>query len=123
MSVGDGWLGLIDNGCALIQGHITSGRSRRARALRAIRNKKLFGWELDAVKQPLCSQVVAMQVKEKFGGLRFYVSGGDAYTNGIIAMMEFMSEKTCDSCGNPGTVGGKGWLTCKCSSCRKATEK
>ena len=32
-----------------------------------------------------------VQVKEKFGGLRFYVEGGDEYIQGLIAMSEAYS--------------------------------
>lgn len=66
-----------------------------------------------------CSQVVAVQVKEKFGGLRFYVDGGDDYTDGIIRMAEAMSVVTCEECGNVGTVGGSGWISTKCDEHRK----
>ena len=65
-----------------------------------------------------CDQLVATQVKEKFGGLRFYYDGGDTYTAGIVDMMENMSNVTCDSCGAPGESGGRGWITVKCGPCR-----
>jgi len=52
----------------------------------------------------LCSQIEkhterkdivceAMQVKEKFGGLRFYAAETDDYINGLIAMSESLSFK------------------------------
>jgi hypothetical protein len=65
-----------------------------------------------------CPQVVAEQVKEKFGSLRFYVSGGDQFTDGVVQMLELMSEVTCEKCGHPGKIGGKGWLSCRCDICR-----
>lgn len=34
-----------------------------------------------------------VQVKEKFGGLRFYVMGGDDYIFGLIAMAESYSHR------------------------------
>jgi hypothetical protein len=63
-------------------------------------------------------QVVAEQVKEKFGTLRFYVSGGDSFTDGVVQMAELMSGVTCDKCAAPATVGGKGWYSCRCDVCR-----
>ena len=73
--------------------------------------------ELKEVKDA-CEQLIATQVKEKFGGLRFYYQGGDDYTGGIVDMMENMSNVTCDSCGAPGAAGGGGWITVKCGACR-----
>ena len=61
------------------------------------------------------------QVKEKFGGLRFYHNG--AYKSDIDAVVNFaegLSYKICEECGNPGsTKGGKGWIRCLCLSCRE----
>ena len=66
-----------------------------------------------------CSQVIAEQIKEKFGTLRFYTSGGDDYTDGVIRMAEAMSGSTCETCGNPGTTGGKGWIKTACEEHHK----
>jgi hypothetical protein len=41
------------------------------------------------------------QVKEKFGGLRFYINGGDDYIRGLIMMAEVMSTKICYFTGHP----------------------
>ena len=64
-----------------------------------------------------CEQLVAAQVKEKFGTLRFYSDGGDSYIRGVLSMMERMSSITCESCGNPGKTRNGGWLTTLCNSC------
>ena len=44
---------------------------------------------------PDVEQVVAEQVKEKFGGLRFYYRGGDGdqYIRGMISLAEVLSER------------------------------
>jgi hypothetical protein len=60
------------------------------------------------------AQVVATQVKEKFGGLRFYVSGGDEKTNAYIMFAEAMSYKICEVCGKPGRQRGSSWLVTLC---------
>lgn len=57
------------------------------------------------------------QIKEKYGTLRMYSDGGDAYTDGIIAMAEAMSGVTCELCGAPGKLKGGGWLTTRCDKC------
>ncbi|ADG18186.1 conserved hypothetical protein [Paraburkholderia atlantica] len=48
------------------------------------------------------SQVVAIQVKEKFGGLCFYANGLDAEQAGMIELAETMSKQLCEVCGNRG---------------------
>jgi hypothetical protein len=65
---------------------------------------------------------VATQVKEKFGTLRFYVSGGDDFTNGVIRMAEAMSSVTCEECGKPGTTSGPGWVRTLCVEHRKKND-
>lgn len=59
-------------------------------------------------------QVVATQIKEKFGTLRFYYTGGDDYIDGLVRMAESMSAVTCETCGNPGERHGGGWVTTLC---------
>jgi hypothetical protein len=59
-------------------------------------------------------QVTLDQVKEKFGTLRFYYSGGDDYISGLVSMAESMSGVTCEECGKPGTSTGGGWIKTAC---------
>lgn len=66
----------------------------------------------------ICKQVIATQVKEKFGSMRFYYEGGDEYVSGIIDLMENMTSTTCDNCGAVGTKGGGGWISVRCAPCR-----
>jgi hypothetical protein len=42
------------------------------------------------------------QIKEKFGGLRFYIDGGDQYIRGLIDMAEMWAANTCEICGERG---------------------
>jgi len=60
-------------------------------------------------------QVVAIQVKEKFGTLRFYYNGGDDVIGGMVQMAESMSGVTCEECGNTGKRYGGGWITTLCA--------
>jgi len=56
----------------------------------------------------------AVQVKEKFGTLRFYIDGGtDAHYN-YIRFAESMSAVTCETCGAPGKIRGHGWYYTAC---------
>ena len=59
-------------------------------------------------------QVTLDQVKEKFGTLRFYYSGGDEYISGMVTMAEAISGITCETCGKPGTRTGGSWVKTAC---------
>lgn len=64
--------------------------------------------------RPVVPQVVADQVKEKFGTLRFYYHGGDEYISGLVAMAESMTAVTCEECGAPGKQRHGGWIRTLC---------
>jgi hypothetical protein len=70
----------------------------------------------------LIPQVTLDQVKEKFGTLRFYYSGGDDYISGLVSMAESMTGVTCEECGNPGTSRGGGWIHTYCGACEEKRE-
>lgn len=63
-----------------------------------------------------CPQVVADQVKEKFGTLRFYYHGGDDYCRGLESMAASMSGVTCETCGNVGKLRQGGWIRTLCDT-------
>ena len=65
IACGDGWYDLIDALCFSIQYWVDHGNV----------------------------QVEAVQVKSKWGGLRFYVNNSCEYVDGLIAMAEHMSYK------------------------------
>ena len=67
-------------------------------------------------------QVTLDQVKEKFGTLRFYYSGGDDYIRGMVSLAESMTGVTCESCGNIGERRGGGWVHTYCTPCEEARE-
>lgn len=78
IEVGDGWLHLIDALCACLQ------------------------WTTDHDGAP---QVVATQVKGKFGRLRFYRHEASEQQVGMIDLAAELSGRICDVCGNPGDRG------------------
>lgn len=77
----------------------------------------------------LCEEIVklnppedfkAFQVKEKFGGLRFYVGGSTAEINKLIDVAEEESYKICEDCGSREEVTSEGrWVKTLCKKCRK----
>lgn len=62
----------------------------------------------------VCPQVLVIQVKEKYGGLRFYYIGGDDCVDAMVDVAETMASKTCEVCGAPAAVGnGNMYVTCE----------
>ncbi len=102
---GDGWFNIIDRLCANIQHYIDW------------QNKK------NHEKHPVVEQVVAVQIKEKFGTLRFYYDGGDDTIGGMIRMAESMSAVTCEECGSPGHQRSGGWIRTLCDKHEEAYQE
>jgi hypothetical protein len=66
-----------------------------------------------------------LQIKEKFGGLRYYFasSGGlpdekFAAMTALVQQAENESYRTCEECGQPGEAKGPGWIRTLCDQCR-----
>jgi hypothetical protein len=60
------------------------------------------------------------QMKEKFGTLRFYYSGGNDRIHGLVEMTENLSGSVCEVCGTLGTLcrSNKGsWMRTMCEDC------
>ena len=60
---------------------------------------------------------IAVQVKEKYGGLRFYIEGGSDAVYAAIDKAEILSETICEICGEPGTTRNDGWVSTMCDKC------
>lgn len=54
------------------------------------------------------------QVKEKFGGLRFYINSAETEVFKLISKAENDSYSICEECGVPGTPNKKGWIKTLC---------
>lgn len=94
---GDGWYDLIDRLCAKIQKIIDDDP-----ALKGVYK--------------------AVQVKEKWGGLRFYMNYHHDEAEKYIGEAEEESEKTCEVCGKSGTLNDEGWISCLCDKCRNKND-
>mgnify|MGYP003344220814 FL=1 len=108
--IGDGWYPIISSLCFQIQNHIDW-------------SQKSHDWDITWNEEHpdqqrpirgIVPQVVATQVKEKFGGLRFYYEGGDDTIDGMVSMAEEWATKTCEDCGNVGTMRRGGWIRTLC---------
>jgi hypothetical protein len=104
---GDGWFNILDQLMSNIQHHIDW-------------NNQNFDKGYKQYKQ--VAQVTLDQVKEKFGTLRFYYTGGDDIIDGMVRMAESMSGCTCEECGNIGKSRGGGWIHTYCESCETKRE-
>ncbi len=79
----------------------------------------------------LCKKVVELdgevhlvQVKEKFGGLRFYIDGTkNEEVWKVISEAEERSFHICEKCGKPGTLREGGWLLTLCDKCDEERNK
>jgi hypothetical protein len=122
---GDGWYNIIDVLCGKLCSEYYAAKSR----YEFIKDKvgeKMYGGsgniitqgEIDLRKQIMeeeASKVpLAVQVKEKFGGLRFYYDGGDAEISGMVRMAESWADHTCEKCGNKGERRSGGWIRTLC---------
>jgi len=88
-AVGAGWWPMLETLCATVQSHIDQSKGR-------------------------CPQVTVDQIKEKFGALRFYYTGGDEFVSGVVYLAENLSSHMCEECGAPGKRVGGGWVKTLC---------
>lgn len=76
--------------------------------------------ELVRVSKNACTDVPrALQVKEKWGGLRFYATTSIEQHETIIEFAEAMSTRICEVCGDARTarVRGEKWFKTTCDTC------
>ena len=147
---GDGWFNILDQLMGNIQHHIDWKEKQRAGAIKynemaaqaKAGNFDLFEEDMKALsneyKEKRLEEIVAGdfravpesipqvtldQVKEKFGTLRFYYSGGDDAIDGMVRMAESMSGVTCEECSAPAQTHGPGWIRTICKPCEEKREE
>jgi hypothetical protein len=91
-AIGPGWWPIIESLCSNIQ-HYINWKNRESEVV---------------------PQVVVGQIKEKFGGLRFYYDGGDDRIHGMVSMAESWADRSCEECGNPGKSRRGSWIKTLC---------
>ena len=112
MECGDGWFDLIDTICKAIQNQTE---------------------HMNYLWPNLKFRLVAVQVKEKYGTLRFYndfiyADGLEEHdrdklekyinqVNGMVSFAEFMSGRICEVCGQKGSLDGGSFPRCRCKEC------
>lgn len=103
-AIGKGWWIIVDKLMGQIQWHIDN----------SVKNNK---WDLENDKtdvRPIIQQITVAQIKEKFGGLRFYYDGGDDYIYGLVSMAESWADIACEECGGIGHRRSGGWIRTLC---------
>lgn len=105
-AVGAGWWPILEKLCDNIQRHTDWRNTQRARLLENNEYKHPVPDEVDQVK--------VSQIKEKFGGLRFYYDGGDDTIDGMVRMAESWASTTCEECGAVGQQRSGGWIRTLC---------
>ncbi len=98
IAIGPGWWPIIESLCAQIHHHVKFKNEQRDR------------WN----RGEGCEPVKVTQIKEKFGGLRFYYDGGDATVDGMVRMAESWAIRSCEECGKPGRTRDGGWIRVLC---------
>jgi hypothetical protein len=84
------------------------------------------GWHklLDTLYNSMPEDVTVQQVKEKFGTLRFYYSGGDKIFDAIVSLTETVSGVVCEVCGKNGENKVRlGWYRTLCEECEKKEQE
>lgn len=84
-----------------------------------------YGWydllehtctDLDKLTASERNNIQFQQIKEKWGHLRIYGSGGSQLTDDIIENAEALSTYICDVCGIKGHLRKQGWLRVRCDT-------
>jgi hypothetical protein len=64
------------------------------------------------------------QVKEKFGGLRFYINSASKEVHDRISEAENLSYSVCEICGNPGELrSDRRWMLTLCDTHNEEPKK
>ena len=125
LDCGDGWYNIIDVLCGLLTSEYRGAQSRyefikdRVDQPQWEGSKDIITQEkIDDAKVRMDEEAakvpVAVQVKEKFGGLRFYVQAATDKHYQYISFAESMSHRTCEQCGAPGKTYTNGWHQTLC---------
>ena len=126
-SHGDGWYNIIDTLCFLLYSNYRQAEERYENLVKWKAEGGNYPWsggkpitdeEIAEAKAKMEEEEkkvpVASQVKEKFGGLRFYVQGAIDEHYNYIRFAESLSYRTCEVCGAPGQYYPFGWHHVAC---------
>lgn len=89
----EGWLFLVNSLCSTIENQLNN-----------------------FVPEEIRGEIYVAQIKEKFGGLRFYMNESTPYIDGAISFAEKLSYNICEACGAPGKLRQNGYLRTLCDA-------
>jgi len=72
---------------------------------------------LDGISPNSRGNFIAVQVKEKFGRLSFYLVRPDFEMDNCIKRARIRASVTCEYCGAPGRLREGAWLRTLCDDC------
>jgi hypothetical protein len=114
--VGEGWRPIIETLCAYIDDERNKIVSRINSEYNNVENVDELRCKLETTDWP-----AILQIKEKFGTLRFYCHGTTEEQDCYIDFAESLSGSICEECGRPGSTGNgkrRGWIKTLCDECR-----
>lgn len=139
-AIGEGWYHIIESLVSEIDHYTKWRRNMRANDLRKLRAKnkgmealidfmsgkkgRVSDWDITRAEEamendlnitPKVKWIEVQQIKEKFGGLRFYYNGGNDEISGMARMAELWASRTCETCGNLGERRSGGWIRTLCN--------
>jgi hypothetical protein len=76
--------------------------------------------QLPEEERQLCK---AVQIKQKFGGLRCSLDNSTEEMRAVIREAEALCDKTCEDCGQPGELRQYGWWKVMCQTCLDTDKK
>jgi len=127
ISCGDGWYNILEVLCGELQSYVDEPHRNVELYTRFLEEAtlneddeavKMWEQKLQKAKKSIVPQVEAVQVKEKYGTLRFYTNVYDDRINSLTGFAESMSACTCEDCGSPGSPDPGGWIKTRCDNCR-----
>jgi len=60
--------------------------------------------DIDHLDPMIAEHIYVVQIKEKFGGLRFYMNESTPHINGVISLADMLSFSICERCGTIGAT-------------------
>lgn len=117
MGVGIGWNDLLETLCESIYNPVAQARFRLKAAKEYPRDDSgayLAECERN-YEQAVDELPTIVQIKEKFGTLRFYYDGGNSRVDALVEFAEAMSGKICEECGDKGSEDSVGWIKTHCA--------
>lgn len=131
IGVGPGWYGILDELCSKLKKALDDG----------IKTGLIVGWGPcgnchvkglvpdDDTRCYVCGGAGyvdengdtyrPVQIKEKFGGLRYYMGSETKAMTEAISEAERKSFETCEQCGAPGKLRRGGWISTLCDICAR----